>query len=81
MEWVSPSWASINGRQKKRAWRIPESTLFLVALLGGALGSLIGMYTFRHKTRHASFVWGMPIILVLHILVLVFIIMGPVMVL
>ncbi|MBE5854979.1 MAG: DUF1294 domain-containing protein [Lachnospiraceae bacterium] len=68
-------------KAKKRAWRIPESTLFLVALLGGALGSLIGMYTFRHKTRHASFVWGMPIILVLHILVLVFIIMGPVMVL
>jgi uncharacterized membrane protein YsdA (DUF1294 family) len=68
-------------KAKKRAWRIPESTLFLVALLGGALGSLIGMYTFRHKTRHASFVWGMPIILVLHILVLVFIIMGPVVVL
>ncbi|MBQ3794568.1 MAG: DUF1294 domain-containing protein [Lachnospiraceae bacterium] len=68
-------------KAKKRAWRIPESTLFLVALLGGALGSVIGMYTFRHKTRHASFVWGMPIILVLHILVLVFIIMGPVMVL
>ncbi|MBR1848653.1 MAG: DUF1294 domain-containing protein [Lachnospiraceae bacterium] len=68
-------------KAKKRAWRIPESTLFLVALLGGALGSIIGMYTFRHKTRHASFVWGMPIILVLHILVLVFIIMGPVMVL
>ena len=36
----------------KHAFRIPESTLFIVALIGGSLGSLLGMYVFRHKTRH-----------------------------
>lgn len=68
-------------KAKKRAWRIPESTLFLAALLGGALGSIIGMYTFRHKTLHASFVWGMPIILIFQILVILFLLFGPVIVL
>lgn len=51
---------------KKRAirhqWRIPEATLFLIALLGGSLGSIIGMQLFRHKTKHWYFVWGMPLI-------------------
>ena len=47
-------------RQDK--WRIPEKTLFLVALLGGSLGSIIGMYTFRHKTKHWYFTFFMPII-------------------
>jgi len=50
-------------RRQKR--RIPEKTLFLAAILGGSLGSIIGMYTFRHKTQHKKFVWGMPIILIL----------------
>ena len=45
------------------AWRIPEARLFLCALLGGSLGSILGMYTFRHKTKHWTFVWGMPAIL------------------
>ena len=57
------------GVDKKKAirdaWRIPEARLFLYALLGGRLGSLLGMYTFRHKTRHWYFVWGMPAILFL----------------
>ena len=51
----------------RNAWRIPEARLFLCALLGGSLGSLLGMYTFRHKTRHWYFVWGMPAILLLQI--------------
>ena len=54
------------GIDKKRAirhqWRISEATLFLIALLGGSLGSIIGMRLFRHKTRHWYFVWGMPAI-------------------
>lgn len=46
----------------RRQWRISEATLFLIALLGGSLGSIIGMQLFRHKTRHWYFVWGMPAI-------------------
>lgn len=53
------------GRARRKVWRIPESTLFLIALIGGSIGSLLGMYGFRHKTRHWYFVWGMPAILIL----------------
>lgn len=56
---------------KKRAvhkkWRIPERTLFLIAILGGSAGSLAGMHLFRHKTKHWYFVVGMPLILVIQI--------------
>ena len=51
-------------RAKKKAWRIPEKTLFLPAVLGGAAGALLGMKVFRHKTRHWYFRFGMPFILV-----------------
>lgn len=54
------------------AWRIPEARLFLCALFGGSLGSIFGMYTFRHKTKHWYFVWGMPAILILQIAAVVF---------
>lgn len=50
-------------KARKNLWRIPERTLFLSALLGGSIGALLGMYTFRHKTRHLSFTLGMPAIL------------------
>lgn len=56
-------------RAKRGAWRIPEKTLFSLSLLGGSIGSLAGMYAFRHKTRHMKFVVGMPAVLVLHIIV------------
>ncbi len=46
----------------RHQWRIPEATLFFIALLGGGLGSIVGMQLFRHKTRHWNFVWGMPAI-------------------
>ena len=51
-------------KAKKNRWRIPERTLFGSALLGGSVGALLGMYTFRHKTRHLSFTLGMPAILI-----------------
>ena len=54
-------------RAKKRAFRIPEATLFAIAIIGGAIGCILGMYTFRHKTKHWHFVYGMPIILFLQI--------------
>ena len=57
-------------RAKRHQWRIPERTLFLFAVLGGSLGSVVGMYMFRHKTRHWYFVVGMPVILVIQIVLL-----------
>jgi uncharacterized membrane protein YsdA (DUF1294 family) len=51
-------------KAKKNRWRIPERTLFGSALLGGSIGAILGMYTFRHKTRHLSFTLGMPGILI-----------------
>lgn len=56
-------------KARKHAFRIPESSLFFLALIGGAAGSIVGMYLFHHKTRHLSFVIGMPLILILHILI------------
>lgn len=50
---------------QKKLWRIPESTLLLSAAIGGSIGSLAGMYTFRHKTKHLKFTLGVPAILFL----------------
>ena len=56
-------------RQAQRGgWRIPEKTLFSVAALGGSVGCIAGMYSFRHKTKHRSFTVGMPAILVVQLL-------------
>ena len=59
------------GIDKRKAirhkWRVPESTLFLAAILGGSVGAWIGMYTFRHKTKHIQFVVGIPLIFVIQI--------------
>lgn len=51
-------------RAKAGAWRIPEATLFLLAVLGGSVGGILGMQLFRHKTRHKTFIVGFPAILV-----------------
>ena len=64
-------------RARKRAFRIPEATLFLIALIGGSIGSIIGMYTFRHKTRHWYFVYGMPFILFVQIALVVLLLKAP----
>ena len=50
-------------KAQKNRWRIPERTLFGSALLGGSIGAILGMYIFRHKTKHLSFTLGMPAIL------------------
>lgn len=55
-------------KSQKSRWRIRERTLLSVATLGGSLGATIGMYLFRHKTRHKRFAIGLPALLVLHIL-------------
>jgi uncharacterized membrane protein YsdA (DUF1294 family) len=62
----------------KRAFRIPEATLFIVALIGGSVGSILGMQVFRHKTRHWYFVFGMPAILAIQIALFIFLLTGPI---
>ena len=54
-------------KAKKNRWRIPEATLFIVAAIGGSIGSIAGMYAFRHKTKHIKFVVGMPLILAMQV--------------
>ena len=51
-------------RAKKKLWRIPEATLLAIAALGGSAGSLMGMYAFRHKTKHVKFTLLIPAMLV-----------------
>lgn len=62
---------AVNGIDKwkvrNKAGRIPEKTLFLISILGGSIGSIAGMYTFHHKTKHWYFVIGMPLILIVQV--------------
>lgn len=57
-------------RARRGAWRISEKALFLPAVLGGALGGVLGMRVFRHKTRHWYFRWGFPLLLAAQLLAL-----------
>lgn len=56
----------------KGSWRIPEKTLFIVTALGGGIGTIAGMYTFRHKTQKIQFVIGFPFITILEIVTIVY---------
>ena len=58
-------------KAKKGWWRIPEGTLMTLCLLGGGIGTIVGMYTFRHKTQKPKFKIGMPALLILQILAVV----------
>lgn len=60
-------------KARKNRWRIPEATLMTVAALGGSIGSLLGMYTVRHKTKHLKFTLGIPLILAVQIVAAVWI--------
>lgn len=62
-------------KAKKHAWRIPEATLFTIAILGGSIGSILGMQHFRHKTKHWYFAIGMPVVFFLQLALAVFIIL------
>ena len=54
-------------KAKQGAWRIKELTLLLLAAVGGSVGALLGMQTFRHKTKHLQFTVGVPLILLVQI--------------
>ena len=59
-------------KAKNNAWRIPENTLFVITALGGGIGTIAGMYTFRHKTKKAKFTVGLPGILILEIAFIIY---------
>ncbi|MBU5269415.1 DUF1294 domain-containing protein [Clostridium cochlearium] len=59
-------------KAKRSKWRIKESTLFSIAMLGGSIGAYIGMKTFRHKTKHAKFKYGIPIIILIQLLIFLY---------
>ena len=60
-------WLDKRRARRKGARRVRERTLFLSALLGGSVGAIAGMRLFRHKTKHCYFLWGMPAILILQL--------------
>lgn len=60
-------------KAKKNLWRIPEATLFLVAAMGGSVGSLVGMYLLRHKTKRFHFILGMPLIFAVQVMAVILI--------
>lgn len=57
-------------RARRSKWRIPEATLIGVAVIGGSAGAWLGMKGFHHKTKHKKFVYGLPAILVIQAVVL-----------
>ena len=59
-------------KARKGKWRIPEKTLFIITALGGGIGTIAGMYVFRHKTQKIAFVIGFPFITILEILLAVY---------
>ena len=58
-------------KARKKKWRISETKLLLTAVAGGSIGTLFGMYTFRHKTLHNKFTLGVPAILFGQILLVI----------
>ena len=59
-------------KAKNASWRIPENTLFSFCMLGGSIGTIAGMYVFHHKTKKLKFKIGMPLILILEILIVIY---------
>ena len=61
-------------KAQKGWWRIPEATLMTLCLLGGGVGTIAWMYTFRHKTKKMKFTIGMPTILIVEIITIIYIV-------
>ena len=59
-------------KAKKGKWRIPEQTLFIITALGGGIGTIVGMYTFRHKTKKLKFTIGLPTLVILEIILVIY---------
>ena len=59
-------------RAQRDRWRIPEDTLIWLAIVGGSIGALLGMYLFRHKTKHRKFTIGIPVIIAVQLVLAYF---------
>jgi uncharacterized membrane protein YsdA (DUF1294 family) len=59
-------------KAKRGSWRIPENTLFIITAIGGGIGTIAGMYLFRHKTKKWTFKIGLPVLLILDILIVLY---------
>ena len=66
-------WELIKLRLGGGSWRIPEKTLFTITVLGGGVGTILGMYAFRHKTQKPQFVIGFPTILICEIAIAIYV--------
>ena len=59
-------------KAKRGSWRIPENTIFIITAIGGGIGTIAGMYIFRHKTKKWTFTIGLPVLLILDILAIIY---------
>ena len=62
-------------KAKKNKWRIPESTLILLAIIGGSIGALLGMKVWHHKTMHKKFKYGIPFIIIIQLAVYLYLLL------
>ncbi|WP_254052806.1 DUF1294 domain-containing protein [Bacillus sp. V59.32b] len=62
-------------KAEKQQYRISEKTLWLLALMGGGTGATVGMFLFRHKTKHASFRIGFQLLMIIQLVLLIYLIM------
>jgi len=65
-------------KSKNNKWRIPEKRIWSLAILGGATGAAIGMYSFRHKTRHLTFAFFLPFLSLLHWLLISYLVINDI---
>jgi uncharacterized membrane protein YsdA (DUF1294 family) len=57
-------------KARQGKWRISEATLLLFAVIGGSIGAWLGMRVWHHKTMHKKFKYGIPAILMIHIIII-----------
>ncbi|WP_252249805.1 DUF1294 domain-containing protein [Clostridium sp. ZBS13] len=55
-----------------KEWRVPEKTLIGISIIGGSIGMILGMFTFRHKTKHLKFLLGIPVIIIIQFYIVIY---------
>ena len=65
--WMDKRQAMVDG------WRIPEKVLFAIAFFNGGIGATLGMFLFRHKTKHKYFLFGLPALALLNVIIFVYV--------